>query len=68
MHVDKDRWYTEAEARDLLGIPQKTFSRRLNDGRLAFVKLGKKKRLIHGQAILDDLLAAQQKPKSEQEK
>jgi hypothetical protein len=66
MHVDKDRWYTEAEVRDLLGIPQKTFSRRLNDGRLAFVQVAKKKRLIHGQAILDDLLAAQRKPKTEQ--
>jgi hypothetical protein len=65
MHVDRDRWYSELEVRDLLGIPQKTFSRRLNDGRLKFVQLAKRKRLISGQAILDYLLAAQ-RTKTEQ--
>jgi hypothetical protein len=61
MNIDLERWYTEQEARDLYGVTPKAFSRRLNDGRLRYVEVGKKKRLISGRAIADDLRAAEGK-------
>jgi predicted site-specific integrase-resolvase len=61
MNIDLDRWYTEQEARELYGVTAKAFSRRLNDGRLKCVVVAKKKRLISGRAIADDLRAAEGK-------
>ncbi len=63
MRIDPEAWYSVAQVAKFYGIGPKALARRLNAGRLRYSQVGSERRLIQGEAILEDLRATEQTAK-----